>query len=427
MYKNGIIKNAITSADLDCYFVQSPEGLVPIGYYKDYRPAEAVAVTEKFLENCKAEAEGEIDGVVEKLNLRRNEIAVNFGEIQRDRHPSVFKVVVGFILIFTSIFTTVFSAFFAPNILMLVITVALPAVSGIVSLVLTIKEMRLLSAKKATARTVQSVMPKIDAVSHNMKNDIDLTEKELQGCARKGSDARIAKNSNGGILSAVSEALNKADVFSKKTKSQRNGLPWLVIILILVLCIACTTINVVYLCINISKFIAQTGGYNGNVTIGDIISGKGADDDGFPGSIDPPKPGVEEPKVSSYYVYKSDATWYEAMQDAESMGGYLVSVNDKEEFDRVCALADENGLYVFWVGATRSTYDDWHDVYWLDGEKISYTKWFTNEPSYISEEGEEEKSLMVFKVNGTWYFNDSINDVSSYYKGKMGYIVEIEE
>ena len=51
-------------------------------------------------------------------------------------------------------------------------------------------------------------------------------------------------------------------------------------------------------------------------------------------------------------------------------------------------------------------------------------------PAYAidyDEEGYDENYLMVFKVNGVWYFNDATNDVSMHYPGKMGYIVEVEE
>ena len=55
---------------------------------------------------------------------------------------------------------------------------------------------------------------------------------------------------------------------------------------------------------------------------------------------------------------------------------------------------------------------------------MNYTNWYSGEPTYQSEEGNQENYLMVFKVKDKWYFNDAENDVSQYYKGKMGYIVE---
>lgn len=108
--------------------------------------------------------------------------------------------------------------------------------------------------------------------------------------------------------------------------------------------------------------------------------------------------------TSNYNVYKSDVTWSQAYNYS---GGRLVSIDSADEFNRVCNLASSNGMVVFWVSPASS-----------------YVKWYPGEPSYKSEYGEYEDYLMVFKVNGSWYFNDSVNDVSEYYSGKMGYITE---
>lgn len=136
---------------------------------------------------------------------------------------------------------------------------------------------------------------------------------------------------------------------------------------------------------------------------------------------------VEEEKVSTYAVYASDASWLEASRNARNQGDYLVCINSREEFEEVCAMADARNLKVFWVGAKRTSSENWDDVEWADGKKITYTHWFDGEPTYYSEDGEDENYLMVFNVNGTWYYNDAINDVSKYYAGKMGYIVETKE
>ncbi|MDO5477558.1 MAG: zinc-ribbon domain-containing protein [Clostridia bacterium] len=143
---------------------------------------------------------------------------------------------------------------------------------------------------------------------------------------------------------------------------------------------------------------------------------------------EPPAPVPEPVKpASSYYrVYRSDVGWETANYNAYSQNGRLVSINSSEEFNRVCSLADNNGLKVFWVGARRAASDSWNSARWNDGSYMSIGRWYTNEPSYRSE-GIEECYLMVFKVNGVWYYNDAPNEVSQYYAGKMGYIVEFED
>jgi len=131
-------------------------------------------------------------------------------------------------------------------------------------------------------------------------------------------------------------------------------------------------------------------------------------------------------RESFYTVYKSDASWSEANKNALKQGGYLISINDAEEFKKACKLAEDAGIRVFWVGAKRNSSSRWADISWLDNTPISFTKWFDGEPTYYSEDGDDENYLMAFCVDGEWYFNDAINDVSEYYKGRMGYIVEVK-
>ena len=132
-------------------------------------------------------------------------------------------------------------------------------------------------------------------------------------------------------------------------------------------------------------------------------------------------------KESVYHFVKSDADWYDARSGAYQNGGYLLSINDYEEFEKACRLADDAGVIAFWVGASRSSFQSWYDIKWEDGQDFDYAKWLPNEPSGTTEEGDEELYLLVFKVKGEWYYNDAPCDVSEYYSGKMGYIVEIEE
>ena len=130
--------------------------------------------------------------------------------------------------------------------------------------------------------------------------------------------------------------------------------------------------------------------------------------------------------ISTYDAVKSDATWYEAEKYAINAGGHLAYIDNYDEFNKICSFADEKNIKVFWVSANRDYNDDWNNAKWGDGKNIEFIKWYPGEPSYTSEDGDEEEYLMVFKVDGTWYFNDAENDVAKYYKGKLGYVVEFE-
>ena len=115
----------------------------------------------------------------------------------------------------------------------------------------------------------------------------------------------------------------------------------------------------------------------------------------------------------SYYdIVKKDITWEEAYAEASSYGGELASIHSYNEFEEICNLADQYDLKVVWVGAYREDYENWEDVYWIDGTEMSFTHWYDGEPSY-NYDGIEEQYLMIFKVGDTWYFNDSENDISN--------------
>ena len=54
-YQNGLVNNQITASELDCYLIQTSDGMVPIGYYRNIRPAEAASMVQRYLDQCKKE------------------------------------------------------------------------------------------------------------------------------------------------------------------------------------------------------------------------------------------------------------------------------------------------------------------------------------------------------------------------------------
>ncbi len=133
---------------------------------------------------------------------------------------------------------------------------------------------------------------------------------------------------------------------------------------------------------------------------------------------------VTPPSHSSYTLVISDATWTRAAADARDRGQTLVCIENQDEFDTVCSYAESEGISVFWVGAELDNHTSWSDAYWMNGDKITFAPWLDGEPTYMSETGNSEEYLLVFKVNNKWYFNDAENDVSEHYSGKMGYFIE---
>lgn len=123
---------------------------------------------------------------------------------------------------------------------------------------------------------------------------------------------------------------------------------------------------------------------------------------------------------NTYKIITGDYTWWQAKEDAEAKGGHMLTVTSEEEFLKAAQLADAHGLVFMWLNMSVNSVEDWDVSSWGTGESMDYTAWYPGEPS-----GGEETYLSMFKVNGTWYFNDAANVVSEY-SGKKGYILEIE-
>ena len=124
--------------------------------------------------------------------------------------------------------------------------------------------------------------------------------------------------------------------------------------------------------------------------------------------------------TSRYHVVKSDVSWNTAANNCIANNGYLVTINNKDEFAGLCALADKHGLEAVWVGGFRKS----GNIVWLNGETSDYLPWAMGEPSYRDAYGNSEYFLLLVKNNGIWEYCDAVDDVTAIYGGHMGYIME---
>ena len=145
-----------------------------------------------------------------------------------------------------------------------------------------------------------------------------------------------------------------------------------------------------------------------------------------------PRP-TEKPKKVMYRVIKSDMTWEEANKAALEEGGSLAVVDTEEKFEEIWKQAQSENLICLWIGARRSPNGEWDTTKWLNGTPIRFAPWYKDaskdveEPSYVSEDGEQERYLTMFKkTKDVWFFNDTVNDIKEHYHGQMGYVIEIE-
>lgn len=450
-YQNGLATKSITSSELDCYLIHTSDGMVPIGYYRTIRPAEAASMVQRYLDQCKKDINSERNQTVVKWQNNIDVISQKYELIKNSKNPSIVRAVLGSVLSFGIVVLSIVSMLKVNLIgvmlnwgdtdilgqalseipiiakgsqgawigyLLFIVCALVLAVAGAV---FTIREIKLIVARNTTKNILSSILSYVTRLEQGVIESVENGLSILYDAARKGENAKIIPNTNATLTVNVEKQIKTANEYVAKSGVQRTGIAYALIVLLAIVVIifplsysqgVADGIESMQMSSNTSSHSNSTSSNNTNTYNNNTTT--------------TPTP-AEKPKASSYVVYKSDATWTEASQNAEQIGGHLVCINDREEFEKVCKKADEQNIKVFWVGAYRRSYDNWEDSKWDDGEDITFTKWLQGEPTYYSEDGDEENYLMVFKVNGTWYFNDAINDVSEYYSGKMGYIVETEE
>lgn len=137
---------------------------------------------------------------------------------------------------------------------------------------------------------------------------------------------------------------------------------------------------------------------------------------------------VETPTPeSTYQIYLEDVSWTEARDRCVEQGGHLVVINDKDEFDKVVALAETFGVDMVWIGCRRTE----GELRWVTDEEVAFWPWGEGEPSYVdSYDDMGEDYLMLWDVVGDWGYNDSRNDPIAYYPaaytGRIAYVCEFE-
>ncbi len=136
----------------------------------------------------------------------------------------------------------------------------------------------------------------------------------------------------------------------------------------------------------------------------------------------------------SYQIVVEDATWQEAYDRAAAAGGHLATITSQEEYDTICALADqamaETGVRYLWLGARRGSGGWTGSDCWITGEEWSFQLWYPGEPSGQDTDGTVEDVLCLWNVeNSGWTFNDQRNDLISVLptvSGSVGYVIEFE-
>lgn len=151
----------------------------------------------------------------------------------------------------------------------------------------------------------------------------------------------------------------------------------------------------------------------------------------------------EEGGVHRYEFAVDDCTWTEAFQKAKQKGGYLARINSQEEWDYIVSELNRQNLtkIQFRIGGRRDL--DSREYYWADEENQLYGEqintpsywcssvWLEGEPSFQDGTVQEEYLDICFiSSENRWVLNDVPDDILSsvsYYKGRIGYIIEYED
>lgn len=148
-----------------------------------------------------------------------------------------------------------------------------------------------------------------------------------------------------------------------------------------------------------------------------------------------------EKPAHRYSVVTAHVTWEEANQAAQAAGGYLATISDQAEFEKIkSVLSGYSSLRNVWIGARLSgTFHSTAEIQaawrstgmrWITGEPFVFQSWRSGEPSgYDAKLDEYEFYLQLFcpKADGyTWSYNDSGNDLSQYRAGTLGYVIEYD-
>ncbi|MCD8142608.1 MAG: hypothetical protein LUD83_04940 [Clostridiales bacterium] len=139
----------------------------------------------------------------------------------------------------------------------------------------------------------------------------------------------------------------------------------------------------------------------------------------------------------TYEIVASDLSWSEAYEAAIDAGGHLATITSEEEYEVICALADESGLKYLWLGAALTSDEmAWgEDGCWITGETWSFDVWYPGEPSLADTDGTQEFCLCLWNaayegVDIGWTMNDQrdnlVEDFPSV-SGKVGYVIEFDD
>ena len=253
-YSNGLADKSITSAELDCYFISTSEGMVPIGYYRSIRPAESVSIVQRYLDECKENIKGERNRLIAEWQSKIDGISGKYDSIKDSKSPDILKAVFGSVIA-AAAFLTVVSALGKMRVISFLLhsddpqiiektAASLPVLSGadktaitvfaiclLIALgaaailgFFTVKEILLLKEKKTTDSVLKNILNYVTELEHGISSDINSCAEPLYIAARQGNTAAVVLNNNKSIIDNIKKNIEIAHKFVNKTEQERKGI-----------------------------------------------------------------------------------------------------------------------------------------------------------------------------------------------------------
>ena len=151
---------------------------------------------------------------------------------------------------------------------------------------------------------------------------------------------------------------------------------------------------------------------------------------------------IDSREIHQYEIIRADVTWYDAFKACTERGGHLLRISSEEEMQYITDLlvASGNEDMILWLGGVHhasSGHYRWFgmDVFYsdeLEAEEPFRNYWMAGEPSYTGEDAngntvaEEYMDMFYSKKENRFVWNDVPYDITMYYSGKLGYIIEFE-
>ena len=124
---------------------------------------------------------------------------------------------------------------------------------------------------------------------------------------------------------------------------------------------------------------------------------------------------------STYKVFDTQISWYNAKYFCEVNGGNLLTINDKNENEFVSSLLKDGKSNAYWIGSHNITADG--KYCWVTGEKFDYANWNAKNPTSKDATSGVEHFASIEKPTMQWNDFHSIGS----WRYQTGFVMEIDE